>query len=320
MRHCTILLLLCVVLAGCRGLETPPTAEGKTTPTSDSAPTAFPLTISDDLGVSMTFERPPQRIITLAPSLTEIAFALGLGDRVVGVTTFCKYPPEALKKEKVGGYVDASEEKIVSLAPDVIFATRGTPRAFMDSLRGTGLKVFALEQTTWDQAVGAIATMGKVCGVTDMGTQLAATLTDARQRVEQAVAKDPAPRPGALLIVSLDPLFVAGQGTFQSEMLTAAGANNVAQLAHPFGTLSLEKVVELDPQVLVMSNDENGTPMTRESQLRRLRANPVWRNVSAVKSGRVIVIDVNHLSVPGPRLALGLVELAKALHPQAFHD
>lgn len=306
--------LATLLMAGCqRAREVAP-------PPVPAEPVGYPLTVKDALGVEMTFPQPPQHIVSLAPSLTETAFALGLGDRLVGVTNYCKYPPEALQKEKVGGYVDASEEKIVSLGPDVIFATRGTPRPFMESLRGTGLKVYALDQTSWQQVLDGMLALGQICAVTPRAEEIVGNLRATRASIEARVKAAGVKPLRALMIISLEPLFVAGKGTFQSEMLEATGATNIATVNDAFGSMSTEAIIEVDPQALLMTNDENGRPMTRETQLVRLRKHPAWKNVTAVKTGKIVVVDVNHLSIPGPRLGEGLKQIARGLHPELFSD
>lgn len=311
-----LLLLPGLLLCGCH--PRPPAAPAPAPPAPRPA-AAFPLTASDDLGVSLTLEQAPRRIVSLAPSITEVLFSLGLGDRIVGVTTYCKYPPEARKKQKVGGYVDASEEKVVALAPDLVFATRGNPRAFLDSLRGAGLKVFALQQNSFAEIVASIATVGRLCGVAAAGDKLAGELRGTQEGILARTAALPADRrPRTLMIVSLDPLFVAGPGSYQDDMLTACGARNVANIKQSFGSLSLEAVVAAAPEAIIMSDDENGTKMTREQQLRRLGSSPAWRGTPAYRANRVYVLPSAHLSMPGPRLVPGLRELARAVHPDLF--
>lgn len=290
--------------------------------TAPAAGTAGRLVLTDDLGQVITLPHPPTRIVTLAPSLTEAAFALGLGDRIVGVTTFCNYPPEALLKERIGGYVNASHEKIVSLAPDLVLATRGTPRNFMDSVRQAGIPVLAVDQTGYDQVVASIALIARACGVTERGQEVARNLQRVRQEIsEKAASLSPEQRPRALIVLSLQPLFISGPGSFQHEMLVACGADDASGIPKPFGALSEEAVVQADPQVLVFPSNDNGQPVTVEGQLRRLEMSAAWKNVSAVKNRRIIVLNVDQFSIPGPRLELAFRDLAAQLHPELFkHD
>jgi iron complex transport system substrate-binding protein len=318
LRHWLATMCVAALLAGvsgCRQVQPPPV----TVPTAVPHPTTFPMTLTDALGQTVTLPAPPQRIISLAPSLTEIVFALGLGDRIVGVTEFCKYPPEALKKEKIGGYVNASQEKIVSLRPDVVFATRGTPTGFMDGLRKNGIRVMAVDQTSYAQVVESLELMGRACGAAAKGQELGERLRRVRDDIEARTKTLPADqRPSALLVLSLEPLFVGGPGSFQHEIIEACGATDVSGLQKPFGALSEEAVVQADPRILIFPSNDNGRVVTMDDQLKRLQASPVWRNVSAVKHNGIIIIDVDHISVPGPRLELGFRELARALHPNLF--
>ena len=305
-----------VAVSGCTRQAGPPAPVG--TP-GLQASSSFPLTVTDALGQQITLPRPPQRIISLAPSLTEIIFGLGLGEKLVGVTEFCLYPPEALRKEKIGGYVNASQEKIVSLRPDIVLATRGTPTSFMDGLRKFGLAVMAVDQTSYDQVIASMESIAQVCGVPEAGRKLGDELRHVRQEITaktQSLRADQRPR--ALLVLSLQPLFVGGPGSFQREILEACGATEVSGLQKPFGALSEEAVVAADPQVVIFPSNDNGRIVTVDGQLKRLRASAAWRNVAAVKESRIIVVNVDYISIPGPRLVLGFRELARQLHPELF--
>lgn len=318
-----IIVFLCGAASGCRKIEanTPAGAKEDVSRPAPLSPAsdAYPLTLTDDLGQTITLSQPPQRIISLAPSLTEILFALGLGDRVVGVTTYCHFPPEAMKKEKIGGYVNASHEKIVSLTPDLVFATRGTPRTFIEGLSRAGIPVAAVDQTSFAQILHSFVFIAQACGVPQKGEELAARLQRTREEISQKTGSlKPEQRPRALLVLSLQPLFVCGPGSFQEEMLEICGAHNVSGISQPFGPLSEEAVVEKDPQTLIFPSIDNGQAVTKNSLLATLQARPAWKNTTAVKKRRLIIINVDYLSVPGPRLEKGLRELAKQLHPELF--
>lgn len=307
---------------GCRPLAPSATPRAGASPTGPyttetlPAGAGFPLTVTDDVGATMTFARPPQRLVSLAPSLTELLFALGLGNRVVGVTDYCKYPPEALKKPRVGGYINSSLEKIVSLAPDAIFCTRGTPQTFMQSLRGSGLKVFAVDQTTLQQVVNSMIAVGQVCGRRQQAAGLAGRLTGLQSRLRQktqGLRADQKPR--VLFVVQVDPLFAAGTGSYQDDLLQDCGAVNIARTDKPFAPLSGEVVISADPQVLIMTSDQLGK-LSREQMLAKLRTNSTYAHTSAVRTGRLIVLPVDHISIPGPRLVLGMRQLARELRPE----
>jgi iron complex transport system substrate-binding protein len=299
-------------LTGCRPAAAP-TASPVTSP-PPAAEQTFPLTLTDDSGHQVTFSAAPRRIITLAPSLTEACFALGLGEQIVGVTSYCHYPPESETRPRIGGYVNASLEKIVALTPEVVFATRGTPLTFMESLRATGVPVFAVDQTNMEDVVTSLRQIGAICGVPARGEALAAELEQAlasRRQQAEMIPRDQWLT--GLYVVWLEPLFVAGAGSFQDEMLAACGVRNVAGLDKPFGSLSAEAVLEADPEVIILSR-EHGTDQPAE-QLKALQTSPLWKNVRAVKMGQVYELNAEYMNVPGPRLQEGLRQLERLLLP-----
>lgn len=311
---------LAMATVGCRPATNPPPQPAAGGATASDATTSYPLSVTDDLGVEVALPTEPERLVSLAPSLTEIVFALGLGDRVVGVTSFCTYPPEAESKPKVGGYVNPSEEKIVAMDPDLIFCTRGTPITFISGLRAAGLTVAAFHETSFDDVVRAIETIGVLCNVQPRAREVAGHLRQGLAELERQTGHlTVEERPRALFAVWLDPLFVAGPGSFQDTILEAAGAINVANVGKPYANLSAEAAVRYDPEVLIMSSQHSvkGTAEA-DSTLAKLRKDPAWKAVSAVKEGRVVVLDAGHVAVPGPRLVVGMREIAAALHPDLF--
>ena len=326
-------ILLCLpcllALGGCRSAAPPAGVRDDMTTWPAGKPytaatipfnAGFPLTVTDDVGATTIFDRPPQRLVSLAPSLTELLFALGLGDKIVGVTEYCKYPPEALKKTKVGGYINSSQEEIVSLAPDLVVATRGTPQTFMQSLRGSGIKVFAVDQTTLQQVVSRMIAIGHVCGRRQQAQELAGKITRLQISLrEKTLGLPESKKPRVLFVVQFDPLFVAGPGSYEDDLLRECGTVNIAKTGKPFAPLSEEVVVSSDPQVLLMTSDQLGK-LTREQMLAKLRAQAMWSSLTAVREGRLIVLPTDHISIPGPRLVLGIRELARQLHPELFKN
>ncbi len=281
----------------------------------------YPLVVTDDLGTQVSFDSPPQRIISLAPNITEILFAIGLQDRVVGVTSFCDYPPEAAHKEQVGGYTNFSVEKIVSLDPDVVFAAHGSPMALIESLYNLGLKVFGLRPLSYDEVTDRIELIGRICDVQPAATTLATHMLEARDEIRVATqALPPQQRPLALCVVGLDPLWVAGPGTFIDDMLQVCGARNVAgDIGKKWSEISMEAVVAADPDILIITYTRNDEKSAAD-YLRDLQANETWRGVKAVQQGRIIIVDEDLVTLPGPRLAEGLRVMARSIHPKLFGD
>lgn len=323
MRHgspLVIVVVLTVLLAGCGPALTPPVQSAGSDVKANGDATTYPLVVTDDLGAEIRLPSEPQRLVSLAPSLTEITFALGLADRVVGVTSYCTYPPEARRKPQVGGYVNPSDEKVLALKPDLVLCTRGTPTTFISGLRAAGLVVAAFHETSFDDVVRAIETIGVLCNVQPKARQVAGGLRQELANLERQTGHlTTEQRPRTLFAVWLEPLFVAGPGSFQDAILQAAGARNVAGTDKPYANLSVEAAIAADPQVLLLSS-QHAVAGTAEAgkTLARLRQDPAWRGVSAVKQGRVVVLDAGHVAVPGPRLILGMRDIARAVQPDLF--
>lgn len=314
---------LAVVLVGCPGPGKPETASAA--PTGPLAAERYPMTVTDDFGEAVTLKGPPQRIVSMSPPLTESLFALGLGERVVGVTGFCDFPPEAKSKAKIGGVIDPSEEKIVSLAPDLVLAAVGNPKPILESLRSKGINVFSVESNTWSDVLGGIETVGKICDVADAAAQVMDRLRGAEKLVRERVAGIPEDkRPQALFIVWPDPLHVAGPNTYINDMVSICGAVNVAaQTENPWKQYSVEMAVAANPDVMVMIDMVSGrTPGAAETaeMVEELRANPQWKTVAAVKEGRVGLVNADLVSRSGPRLEQGLLATARIIHPDLFPE
>lgn len=307
-----------VLLAGCRHVSQATPGE---VPSPSASSTAFPLTLIDAKGHRWTFAKPADRIVSLAPSVTELLFALGAGSHVVGVTGYCDYPPAAKTREKVGGFKDPSVEKVVALNPDVVIASRGTPDPIIDNLITAGQKVFAVDHDRIHRLFASLTVLGKIAGCPESAEALRRQLTHRWEAVVTKTSRLPLDRrPRLLYVVWDDPLFTAGPGSYADELITAAGAVNIAADADSsWPQYSLEAAIAKDPQVLLFTAGPMcGFEVVRSKKLAQLRRDKRWRNVSAVKAGRVIVLDEDHLGVPGPRLVTGLEELAHALHPDLF--
>ena len=294
-----------------------PVKVARTVPPVDAA---FPMTLEDDLGVEVTVQAAPQRIVSMSPPITEILFALGLGDRVVGVTSFCDYPPEAQAKDKIGGIIDPSEEKVVALEPDLIFATVGNPKPVLESFARNGLTVFSVNPDRFDEVSSTLRSVARICGVSQAGERLAGDMESAASEIRDKVAGlDESSKPRALFVVWLDPLHVAGPKTYLDDMLTLCGARNVAaETENPWKQYSVEMAVSANPDVLVIGAHQSVAPEDQKTYIAELRANPQWSTVKAVKSGRIGFIHSDLVSRTGPRLTRGLSQLAAILHPDLF--
>ncbi len=284
----------------------------------------FPITVTDVRGEKITIAKQPQRIISTAPNNTEILFAIGAGPRVIADTDYCDYPPEAATLPKIGGYLDPNVEKIVSLNPDLVLATRGTSKAILDRMATLKVPAVCLDPESIPETLEAIRTIGAVTGETASAKKLAQALDARRQAVLAKTTPLPAvTRPTTLFLFTaedLNALYSVGPGSHIDAMIADAGGRNVgAHATTPWPQLSRETVFASDPEViLVLDGSVMSKPITPAEALRRFRANRRWRDVRAVKTGRVAVLDGDALTLPGPRMLDGLEAMAAALHPDLF--
>ena len=271
-----------------------------------------PRTFVDDAGRKIFVADPPTRIVSLAPSVTEMLFAIGAGEHVVGVTSFCDYPPEAQAKPKVGGAFP-NLEVVLSLKPTLVLAPRDFIRpdmvAKLDQLKIT---LFILEANTIEDVLRHIQTIGRMLGRSEQADTVAG---DLRRRITEIKTRTAeSTRPRVFYVLNSDPLMTAGPGSFIHQLIELAGGMNVAAgspVAYP--RLSLEEVIKQDPQVILFPiGDDEGIP-DREQQ-RWLR----WTTLSAVKQNRFVRIPSVLLDRPGPRVVDGLERLAQQLHPELF--
>jgi iron complex transport system substrate-binding protein len=280
---------------------------------------SFPMTGTDDLGRPFNLEAAAQRVVSLAPNLTEILFAIGAGDQVVGVTTFCNYPPEAATRPQVGGFTSdtIAIEKIVALEPDLVLATGGFQLETVEALDQLGIAVLALDPNTLDGVAGAIAAIGWATGHGDEAIALVEQMAIRIDAVEAAVADIPAEeRLSVYWQIWDEPLMAAGPKSFPGELITLAGGVNIFEDTGDFyPTVSAEEVVARNPQV-IMGPNTAGDALTIDT----LQQRPGWGSLDAVQNGRIHVIDDDLISRAGPRLVDALEEIAAALYPDRFAE
>lgn len=267
---------------------------------------AFPRTVRDARGVALTLGAAPRRIVSLAPGTTEMLFALGLGARVVGVTTYCDFPPAARTKVKVGD-VNVNYEKVVSLRPDLIVASDATPTA---ATRLTQLRrpVFYVAPTSFSAVEQSLRLLGRATGAERQAEVVIGQMERKRKAAAGLAARDAAHRPRVLIVVVVGPLWVAGAGTFMGDVVARAGGVNAAAGVPQYAPYSREAVLAHPPDVILADARTAAA----------FRADPVLRRIPAARAGRFVsVSDPNALTRPGPRLADALLQVARALHPGA---
>ncbi len=283
------------------------------TPVAPTAATsAFPLTLTDDAGRSVTLKAAPKRIVSLAPSNTETVYALGKGTLIVGVTDFCDYPAEAKTKPKVGGFTEINLEQVVGLTPDLVLATDIHVKGIVPELEKRGLNVFVIEPKNVDEVITKLATFGKLLDATDEASKLSAQL---KSRVEAVATKIATVKTKPRVFYEIDKtLFTVGPGSFIDDLLAKAGAINIASDSKsPYPQLSPEAIIAKDPEVILLGDMLFGE--TPES----VKARPGWANITAVKTNRIIPIpDENLVARPGPRIVDGLEMVSRALYPDLF--
>lgn len=303
-----IFLALALAIAGCA--QTP--AGGAAAPARTGV---FPLTITDDADRSVTIESAPQRIVSISSSSTELVYAVGLQDKLVGVDDFSNYPPEAESKEKVGGFSKPNLEKIVSLSPDLILAANLHVKSVVPELEKRGLKVVVLQAETLDLVPDNLELIGEIGGSPELADKAAA---DYRARVEAVVTKVKGVSERPRVFFELDPaLYTAGPDTFLDDMITKAGGENIAGDAPTaWPQLSQEAVVAKDPQIIVLADDlPDAGGVTPEV----VKARPGWDVIDAVKNNRIVTVPNRDItSRPAPRAVEGLEFLAKTIHPDRF--
>lgn len=286
-------------------------------PLATAAPAAG-VTVTDAAGRAVTVKAVPQRIVSLAPSDTEILFALGLGPKVLAVDDFSDYPAEAKALPKIGGTNETYNfEQIVALAPDLVFAAGITPPETIKKLEDLKQTVIVLgtPQTTFESISADIALAGKVTGEADQAQRLADAMRQklAALKSKLAIAST---RPRVYWeLDATDPSkpYSVGKGNFVGDLIAMAGGVNVfEQVESPFPQVSGEQVVAADPEVIILPDAAYGISV--DSVLAR----PGWRSIAAVKQRRVEPIDDNMVSRPGPRIVDGLEATARIIHPELF--
>jgi len=285
---------------------------------SATAGADFPFTFTDRLGRTVTLATAPQRVVSLAPSNTELAFAVGAGERVVGVTTFCNYPAAALERPKIGGFAarTISIEAIVALKPDLVLAGDRTQRAVIDALELAGVTVAAVQPRGWGEIQETTRLLGRIFGTTEITDRL---LAAANERLRVVAAKidglPPERRVRVYWEVFDEPLMSAGPRSLIGEAVTLAGGVNIfGDVKEEYPQVSVEAVIARDPQVIIGPLSMRQRSMSLEA----LRARPGWAAISAVRAGRVVILPDEPVTRAGPRFAEGVELIARALYPELF--
>lgn len=310
------LLLMLSVLAGCGGAEETkpapapqPAVQEQKVDAAKAKQTTYPITIKDAIGRDVTIPAEPKRIVSVAPSNTELVFALGKGSTLVGRSDWCDFPAEAASIPSIGGFAPPNYEKIVATKPDLLLLVGGSDEARNKLINDYKLNVFVVNPQTFEEAYTGILNLGKVLNAQEAAEKVVADMKAAVKDVTDKVAKATS-KPKVYYEVWDEPLMTAGTGTFIHDMITLAGGQNVGAETKGWATINAELVAKANPEIIIASSPMN---------LEKIKARQTWASFNAVKAGKVVAVaDANHVSRPGPRLALGLKWFAQTLHPELF--
>ena len=273
-----------------------------------------PRTFVDDLGRKLYLAKYPKRIVSLAPSITEILFALGLNEEIVGVTEFCDYPPQALEKPKVG-YSQPNLESIVALQPDLLLAPKSFIRVdLLQKIEQLKIPAFVLEPHTVEEIMAHIQTLGRMVGRSQEGNRQTAEL---RKEVSTLTVKlDGLPKPTMLYVLNSEPLITVGPGSFIHHLIELAGGRNAAgEASTSYPRLTMEEVLRQNPDFLVFPVGRfEGIPQAEQERWKR------WKTLKAVRDDHLFQVQSDLLNRPGPRIIEGLKQLVNILHPEVLHE
>ncbi len=258
-------------------------------------------------------ENYPQRIVSLAPSITETVFALGFGNRLVGVTTYCDYPPDARNIAKIGSFLNPSLESVVAKRPDLVLGVSSvTDPVKAEEMERLRLNVNLISLANVSEILASIRTIARLLGSPATGETLVRKITGQIARVKRRVAA--MPRRSTLLVVGLRPLVAVGGKNFIDELIGFAGGENIAgSAAQPWLNLPDEYVLAKAPQVIIEAGmgSERGESTAHWADL---------KSIPAVKNGRVYTYTSDKILRPGPRIGEALDELARLIHPECFSE
>jgi iron complex transport system substrate-binding protein len=300
-----ISILIAFNLSGC--LKPAP---GNTTEPEKVEKTTGMVNVTDFKGRNITLDKIPERIVSLSPSNTEILFALGAGDRVVGVTSFCDYPEEAKNVERVGSFEGPNLELVNKAQPDVVLAGYIQEDA-IKMLESMGIKVIVTEAEKFENIYDSIELIGKVTGTDEKAKEI---VDEMRHTIEGITEKyKDRDKPTVFYVVWTDPLTTAGSDTYINEVIKAAGGINVAEKAAGWAQYSPEALIKDNPEILVSAFHSTDRGMTKED----ISKNPIFSRLEAVKKGKVHVMsDDNTVSRPGPRIVIAIREMAETFYSE----
>ncbi len=276
---------------------------------------SFARVVTDQLGRQVRLPDNPQRMVALAPSITEIIFALGQEHRLKGVTMHSDHPEAAQKLPKVGSYVRLDLEKIVALKPDLCIAVKdGNPIKVIERLEDLKIPVYAVDPRNLNTVMEALREIGQILDANESAEKLIRNMRSRIQRVKTRVSKS-AHTPGIFFQIGISPIVSVGTDTFIHEIIVLAGGKNLAEGPVSYPRFSREQVISLSPDILII------TPMTGSAAFEEVKAQwNRWPTIPAVQKGRIHLADPNLFDRPSPRLVDALELLSRLIHPELFEE
>lgn len=271
--------------------------------------------VTDDLGRHVIIPDRPKRVVSLAPSITEIIFALHREAILVGVTQFSDFPPEAKGFRSVGSYINLDLERIVALSPDLCLATKdGNPREVIERLASLKIPVYVLDPRNLEAVMDTLLRIGDILGAHREAAVIVEMMRARIRRVISRVAKA-SHRPSVFFQIGITPIISVGTSTYIDELIRLAGGENVAKGPTAYPQFSEEQVVALAPEILII------TSMARGGRFKQVKKSwEKWAQLPAVKNGRILVVDSNLFDRPSPRIVDALETLAAKIHPELFEE
>lgn len=313
----SLVAIFVLVACGTPATEEKPKVKDQAVSEGESASTAYPMTVKDAVDNEVTLEKEPANIVSMMPSNTEILFALGLSEEIIGVSDYDDYPAEAQEKEKIGGE-EFNVEAIIALGPDIVFGHEsafGIGEEGYQQIENAGIPVFVVKNAgNFEETYETIQTMGELTGEVEEAEKI---IADMKEKVADILAKVKDVEKERTVFVETSPapeIYTPGKGTFVQEMLEMIGAKNIAGDQEGWFAMDAEEIVNRNPDTIIVMYDYI------ETAVEDVYARDGFDTITAITGEKVIQVDENLTSRTGPRLAEGLEAFAKAIYPEVFSE
>lgn len=307
-----MMMIVIAIVAGCSAGSSTDKKENGAKQTNSE----FPITIKDAAGESVKIEKKPKKIVSLIPSNTEIAFALGLDKEIVGVSDFDNYPKAATKKPKIGG-MEFNVEKIVGMKPDLVLAhasSAHTSKQGLDQLRNAGIKVLVVNDAqNFNETYKTIDMIADATGTEKQGDKIVKSMKEDLSEIKEKADQVKKEKKVWVEVAPAPEIYTAGKGTFIDDMLHVIHAKNAAQSIKGWAKVSEEQPVKFQPDAIVTTYGYYS-----KKPVDQITSRKAWKDVPAVKNKEIYDVHSDKLTRPGPRLIEGVEELAKAIYPDVY--